>query len=103
MSKWGRDGQGPEPIVPGQEATSEAVPAAGNRHGARTADGVPQPPCLEALVTNSLNNQWRAHHCRVDQTHHQGADREGLPAPPYGVATVDSFSRDRVDAALPID
>src|SRR5512144_1906445 len=45
-----RDGLGPEPIVPGGEEASRAVPAAGAGHRAREADGVPERARPEALA-----------------------------------------------------
>jgi hypothetical protein len=46
----GCDGHGAEPSVPGEQAASRAVPAAGGGHRARVADGVPQRSRAPALA-----------------------------------------------------
>src|SRR5262249_22439829 len=46
----GRDGHGAEPDIPGGEEASRSVPAAGDRHGARVADGVPERARAQALA-----------------------------------------------------
>src|SRR2546421_326777 len=50
----GRDGYGAEPDVAGGEEASGPVPAAGDRHRAREADGVPERPRPEALALQAV-------------------------------------------------
>src|SRR5262249_17474109 len=49
----GQDGHGAESDVPGGEEASGAVPAAGDRHQVRVADGVPERPRAQALAVQA--------------------------------------------------
>src|SRR5262249_20965211 len=52
--EWGRDGHRAEPDVPGGEEASGPVPAAGDRHRAWDADGVPERTRPEALALSAV-------------------------------------------------
>ena len=48
--KRSRDGHGPESDIPGGQEAPEPVPAPGDRHRSRLADGLPERPRAEALA-----------------------------------------------------
>ena len=49
-SEYGRDRHRAQPVVPGGEEASGAVPAPGDRYRARSTDGVPQRASADALA-----------------------------------------------------